>query len=57
MLDECTTPYFVQVDEDMLLYPHAVRTLHERMAAAATEVAMVDRAISTTRTSSAASSA
>ena len=29
MLDECPTPFFVQVDEDMLLYPHAVRTLYE----------------------------
>src|SRR5690348_11399473 len=28
MLDRCETPYFIQVDEDMLLYPHAVRTLH-----------------------------
>ena len=26
MLEECVTPYFVQVDEDMLLYPGAVRT-------------------------------
>jgi hypothetical protein len=33
MLDECTTPYYVQVDEDMLLYPPAVRTLYERLAA------------------------
>jgi hypothetical protein len=33
MLDECATPYYVQVDEDMLLYPHAVRTLYERLAA------------------------
>jgi hypothetical protein len=32
MTDECITPYYVQVDEDMLLYPHAVRTLHERIA-------------------------
>jgi hypothetical protein len=32
MLDECTTPYYVQVDEDMLLYPHAVRTLYQRLA-------------------------
>jgi len=34
MLDECTTPYYVQVDEDMLLYPQAVRTLYERLVAA-----------------------
>ncbi len=27
MLDRCTTPYFVQADEDMLLAPHAVRVL------------------------------
>ena len=33
MLDECTTPYYVQVDEDMLLYSHAVRTLYQLLAA------------------------
>ena len=43
MLDECTTPYYVQVDEDMLLHPHAVRTLHEAMEAAAPEVAVLMR--------------
>jgi len=32
MMDECATPYYVQVDEDMLLYPHAVRTLYERIS-------------------------
>lgn len=41
MLDRCTTPYFVQVDEDMLLYPHAVRTLYERLVAAPPEVAIL----------------
>lgn len=41
MLDECRTPYYVQVDEDMLLEPHAVRTLHARIATAAPAVAMV----------------
>jgi hypothetical protein len=40
MLDECTTRYYVQVDEDMLLYPHAVRTLYERMAAMDDRVAL-----------------
>ena len=25
----CTTPYYVQVDEDMMLYPHALATLRE----------------------------
>jgi len=24
MMDQCTTPYYAQVDEDMLLYPHPV---------------------------------
>jgi hypothetical protein len=33
----------VQVDEDMLLHPHAVRTLHEAMAAAAPDVAVLMR--------------
>lgn len=28
MIDHCTTPFFVQVDEDMLLEPDAIRRLH-----------------------------
>jgi hypothetical protein len=40
MLDECRTPYYVQVDEDMLLYPHAVRTLYDRIEAAGAQTAM-----------------
>ena len=40
MLDTCTTPFYVQVDEDMLLHPHAVRTLHERITAAGDQVAV-----------------
>jgi hypothetical protein len=39
MLDDCTTPFFVQVDEDMLLYPHAIRTLYQRFAAMPQNVA------------------
>ncbi|MGH7266720.1 MAG: hypothetical protein ACREMB_17995 [Candidatus Rokuibacteriota bacterium] len=39
MMDECATPYFVQVDEDMLLYPHAVRTLYQRLSAMDARVA------------------
>jgi hypothetical protein len=31
MIDACTTPYYVQVDEDMLLVPHAICTLHRCM--------------------------
>lgn len=31
MINECETPFYVQVDEDMLLYPQAVRTLYETM--------------------------
>ena len=45
MLDDCRTPYYVQVDEDMLLYPHAVRSLYEAMAAAAPDVAAVMRTL------------
>ena len=40
MLDDCRTPYYVQVDEDMLLHPHAVRTLYERIEAGGPQVAM-----------------
>lgn len=28
MIDSCTTPYYIQVDADMLLKPNAVRELH-----------------------------
>lgn len=41
MLDTCRTPFYVQVDEDMLLYPHAVRTLYEQALAAPPEVAVI----------------
>ncbi len=40
MLDRCETPYYVQVDEDMLLYPHAVQTLHRWMRSAPDNAAM-----------------
>ena len=40
MLDTCRTPYYVQVDEDMLLYPGAIRTLYERIATAAPRIAL-----------------
>ncbi|MBX3024441.1 glycosyltransferase family 4 protein [bacterium] len=45
MLDECRTPYYVQVDEDMLLHPHAVRTLHDAMAASPPAVAVIARTL------------
>ena len=41
MLDRCGTRFFVQVDEDMLLYPHAIRTLYTHIAAAAPDVAIL----------------
>jgi hypothetical protein len=41
MLDGCRTPFYVQVDEDMLLYPEAVRTLSERISSAPPDVAIV----------------
>ncbi len=41
MLDDCKTPYYVQVDEDMLLYPHAIRSLYERISRANSSVAML----------------
>jgi len=40
MLDHCRTPFFVQVDEDMLLYPAAIRTLHQQITTAEPDVAM-----------------
>jgi hypothetical protein len=43
MLDECRTPFYVQVDEDMLLYPDAVRRLYELISGAPANVAMAAR--------------
>lgn len=41
LLDECETPYFVQVDADMLLNSDAVRRLHLAIASAPQDVAFV----------------
>ncbi len=41
MLDRCETPYYVQVDEDMLLDSDAVRRLHELMSAEWPNVAVL----------------
>ncbi len=41
MMDQCSTPYFVQVDEDMLLYPHAVRTLYDHISREGSQVATI----------------
>jgi len=41
MMDRCQTPYYIQVDEDMLLHPHAVRVLHERIRTADLAVPLV----------------
>jgi glycosyltransferase involved in cell wall biosynthesis len=41
MLDECETPFYVQVDEDMILDPDAIHTLYRRMCHAEPDVAMV----------------
>lgn len=39
--ERCPTPVYVQVGEDMVLRPHAVRALHARLLAAPPEVAGV----------------
>lgn len=41
MLDRCTTPLYVQVDEDMMLVPDAVATLERLIGEQPDEVAMV----------------
>ncbi len=41
MIDRCRTPFYIQVDEDMLLQPQAVRTLFEHIQEAPAEVAEV----------------
>lgn len=41
MIDQCQTPYYVQVDEDMILYKSAIQVLVEAMHAAPPNVAVV----------------
>jgi hypothetical protein len=41
MIEECRTPYYVQVDEDMVLEPSAVRVLHEAIRETRGDVAVV----------------
>ena len=41
MHERCKTPYYVQVDEDMLLYPSALETLRERIVESAASVPLV----------------
>jgi glycosyltransferase involved in cell wall biosynthesis len=41
MLDRCQTPFYVQVDEDMILHPFAIRRLHDWIVTAAPDVAFV----------------
>lgn len=41
MLDRCRTRFFVQVDEDMLLYPHAIRSLYTRLTESPPNVAIL----------------
>ena len=41
MLDRCQTSFYVQVDEDMILHPFAIRRLHEWIRAAGPDVALV----------------
>lgn len=41
LIDRCDTELFIQLDEDMILYPHAVGRMIEVMRAAPANVAMV----------------
>jgi len=41
MHQRCRTPEFIQVDEDMLLFPDAVERLHRALAEAPTETAII----------------
>ncbi|MCP4327896.1 MAG: glycosyltransferase family 4 protein [Alphaproteobacteria bacterium] len=40
MLDSCETPYFVQLDEDMLLYPDSIQELYKKISATDEKVAI-----------------
>lgn len=41
MIDACTTPYYIQVDEDMLLWPFAIEELYNSIAACEGNVGIV----------------
>lgn len=41
MIRRCRTPYFIQVDEDMILYPEAVSRMEQAMTQAPAEVGML----------------
>lgn len=41
MITRCVTPYFIQVDEDMILHPDAVGRMEQLMAQAPSEVGMI----------------
>lgn len=41
MITRCTTPYFIQVDEDMVFHPDAVSRMEQEMAHAPSEVGMI----------------
>ncbi|WHZ25235.1 MAG: hypothetical protein OJF51_000030 [Nitrospira sp.] len=41
MIDRCDTPYFIQVDEDMVLAPDAVASMEAVMVAAPDDVGMI----------------
>jgi hypothetical protein len=41
MPDRCSTPYFLQVDADMVLEPHAVETLHDALRRSSSRVITV----------------
>jgi len=41
MIDRCVTPYYVQVDEDMLLFPDAIERLYHSISCAPDDIAIV----------------
>ncbi len=41
MITRCSTPYFIQVDEDMILHPDAVSRMEQFMSQAPSEVGMI----------------
>ena len=41
MLDQCETPYYIQLDEDMLLHPFAIEVLYHKIEKADERTAMV----------------
>ena len=41
MIDKCNTPYYIQVDDDMILYPNAIETMYDQIIKSPDDISMI----------------